>query len=248
MQKATLVLVHGYPFDHHMWDAVIASLGKTVPILALDLPGFGGRPLLPVEPSIEALADDLATELARRKIERVVLAGMSMGGYVALAFAERHASQVAALGIVSSQSIADTDEIRAGRLAMISKVATDGPDAAVEAAIPKLFSPQNARNNALTAIPHAGARSAGVEGIQWALRAMAGRQDRTGVLRALRVPISIIHGTEDQLIPVDRALQLAESLPGAEWAPIPGAGHATPLEAPTEVASALQRLCARTQA
>src|SRR4051812_37554591 len=117
MSATPLVLLHGYPFDHTMWDTVAASLVREV--IAPDLRGFGQTALGEAEPSIDVMADDIAHLLDHRKFGRAIVAGFSMGGYVALAFAERYPSRLSGLGLINSQALADTEEARAGRRAII---------------------------------------------------------------------------------------------------------------------------------
>src|ERR1051325_4231805 len=123
-----LVLIHGYPLDHTMWFGVIAALGGGVRTIAPDLRGFGKSGAPHGEPSLDALAEDIIHLLERDEIPRAVIAGMSMGGYVALALAEMARERVAGLALVNSQTYADTDEARNGRREMIKKVRVEGPD------------------------------------------------------------------------------------------------------------------------
>ncbi|MCI0366470.1 MAG: alpha/beta hydrolase, partial [Phycisphaerales bacterium] len=193
----TLVLLHGYPFDHTMWEHVIRGLGPDRKVIAPDLRGFGSPPGA-AEPSLDLMADDVATKFEGPAF----VAGFSMGGYVALALAERYPERIAGLALVSSQAAADADAVRDGRRAMIEKVLKQGTKAATNAALPKLFSKPDP---AWTAYPLKGAERAGVAGITWALEAMARRPDRTAVLQRLGKPILILHSTQDQFILVDRA-------------------------------------------
>ena len=103
MKEIPLLLIHGYPFDHTMWFSTIASLGSKAKVIAPDLPGFGKEPALRgTKPSMEAYADFLVRQLGDYHYEKVAVAGMSMGGYVALAFAEKHPSRIACLGPISA--------------------------------------------------------------------------------------------------------------------------------------------------
>jgi pimeloyl-ACP methyl ester carboxylesterase len=169
---------------------------------------------------------------------------MSMGGYVALAFAERHKNSLAGLGLISTQATADTSETQQSRRVMIEKIRHQGTAPALEAILPKLFSDENQDDAELKLFPSEGAKNAGVEGLCWALEAMARRGDRTELLRTLSVPAAVIHGTSDKLIPAARARQMSESIPDSKYFEFP-AGHATPLEAPKDVATALLDLLER---
>src|SRR5438093_4173329 len=137
MATMPLVLLHGYPFEHTMWDKVSARL--TCDVIAPDLRGFGGTPVGEAAPSVELMAGDVAQLLDQKKIHRAVLAGFSMGGYVALCFAVRYSERLDGFALINSNTLADTEEVRAGRRAMIEKVRREGARVAAEAAIPKLF-------------------------------------------------------------------------------------------------------------
>jgi pimeloyl-ACP methyl ester carboxylesterase len=243
MKKYPLVLIHGYPFDHTLWFSTIASLGANARVIAPDLPGFGKTPVLAEEsPSMEAMADYISKTLEENSVERAVVAGMSMGGYVALAFAERHPKKLAGLGLISTQAAADSPETLNGRKQMIGKIRAEGPSAAIGALLPKLFANTEMKNPDLENYPINAAREAGIEGLCWALEAMAKRPDRTNVVTSLLLPVLVAHGNEDKLIPFAKARELAERCINPIFVEVPGAGHATPLEGPDHVASGLARL------
>jgi 3-oxoadipate enol-lactonase len=243
MKEPPLLLIHGYPFDHTMWFSTIASLGANARVIAPDLPGFGKNPALrDAKPSMRAYAEYLVRLLDENKSETAIIAGMSMGGYVALALAEKYPERVLGLGLISSQAGADTSESRQGRLELIKKIRASGPSVAVDAVLPKLFSDEKGKKPELKEYPVDGANAAGVEGLCWALEAMARRKDRTDFLQSLRIPVLIVHGSEDKIVPGTRARQLAETLRDPILVELPGVGHASPLEAPDHVAAALARL------
>jgi pimeloyl-ACP methyl ester carboxylesterase len=245
MNATPLVLLHGYPFDHTMWGKVRGHLAQDV--IAPDLRGFGQTPAGKDEPSLDAMADDLSRLLDREKVSQAIVAGFSMGGYVALAFAERHPRQVAGLGLVNSQTLSDTEEARAGRRTMIEKVRREGARAAADAALPKLFGRAHAGKEEFARFAIQGAQQAGVAGITWALEAMARRPDRTAVLEKLPAPVLLIHSSDDQFIPAERAHALAERMPQALYIEIDGIGHCSPLESPELVAKGLSELALRAE-
>lgn len=245
MNVPALVLLHGYPFDHTLWDQVAASIGGDLKILTPDLRGFGGQPASADPPSLDRMAEDINRLLDQHEIGRAVIAGMSMGGYVALAFAQHYPGRLAGLGLVSTQARADTEEAKAGRRAMIEKIRREGPDTAAQAAIPKLFAREHANRPEFVRFPATGAAKAGAEGLAWALEAMARRPDRTPLLESVRVPVLVIHGVEDQFIPAEKAKEMAKLAADSAYLEIPNAGHATPVEAPAAVAQGLVELMKR---
>lgn len=238
-----IILIHGYPLDHTLWRDVVPLLEKETAVYTPCLPGFGDNPTLPQKPSFDHIADHLLGTYELHQLSTAAIFGMSMGGYVALAFAEKYPEKLAALGLVSSQTGADSEEGRAGRFKMIQKINHEGAKVAAEAIAPKMFAPANAER--FKAVVYEGAEKARAQGLTWALEAMANRPDRTGILKNLSVPVAIIHGTEDQIIPAEKAKNLASQLPRSLYTEIPGAGHGSPLEAPEAVAKAILELTRR---
>ncbi len=230
-----LVLLHGYPFDGSIWAGVIDVLKWKENVGTPNLPGFGGAPVLGGEPSLERMADEVLKGLDRR----VVLAGFSMGGYVALALAQKAPERVAGLALINSQPFADSEEARAGRRAMIENVRKEGVSVATEAALGKMFAPTRTNDPDLARHVREGANKAGAEGIIYALEAMARRPDRTEFLENFDVPKLLLHSPEDRFIPVELVRMLGMRLSNVQYVEIPEAGHATPLEAPGVVAQAL---------
>lgn len=242
MKTKSLVLIHGYPFDHAMWYGVIAALGAGTRVFAPDLRGFGNTELGPEEPALEVMADDLEAMLKAQGVEKTVVAGMSMGGYVALAYAERYPARLAGLGLVNTQAGEDSEEGRSNRRSLIAKIKKEGTGAALQAILPKLFSPDQTNNEDLIAIARQAAETAGIQGLTWALEAMARRPDRSDLLKKLDIPVSVIHSSEDKIIPPAKARAMAELCRKPHYFQIRGAGHCSPLEAPDLVAQELARL------
>ncbi|AEE46903.1 alpha/beta fold hydrolase [Cellulomonas fimi] len=242
-----LVLLHGFPLDHRMWDATAAAVPGTRAVLAVDLPGTPGATDALPEPSLEASADLVAAELRAAGVERAVVAGLSMGGYVALALAERHPHLVAGLALVDTKSAADTDEARANRL-RIADAAQDG--ATVEPVRPMasavLGETTRAARPELVDVVSGWIDDQPPVGVAWSQRAMAARPDRTDVLQAFPGPVQVVVGDEDTITPVEAAEHLVETARDAQLVVVARAGHLSALEAPDAVAAALADLAQRT--
>ena len=243
MPDAPLVLIHGYPFSHSLWFSTIAALGATARVIAPDLPGFGKNPVRRQgKASLDQAADYIAEVLDEHQQKAAVIAGMSMGGYVALAFAEKYPERTLGLGLISTQAAADSPEAKEGRFAMIKKIREQGAAAASDAILAKLFAGDILKNPSLRDYPVEGALAAGIDGLSWALEAMAARPDRTDLVRSLDIPVLILHGLEDKIVPALKARELAESCLKPILVELRGVGHGSPLEAPDQVAAALARL------
>jgi len=242
-----LVLVHGFPVDHRMWDETVGQLAA--PALAVDLPGFGEAPDAAGEPSVDAFADAVAAALDARGVRRAVVAGMSMGGYVALALAERHPALVAGIALVDTKTVADAPAARENRLRIAAEADASGTVDAVRGMSETMLGETSRRTRPDLVRTVAGwigeQRPASVA---WAQRAMAARPDRTAVLEAYEGPVTVVVGTEDELTPVEDAEHtLAHTSAASDGALVlaPDAGHLAALEAPEHVAGALDRLRAR---
>ncbi len=253
-----LVLLHGFPFDALMWEDVVMRL-PDVPILTVDAPGFGDSPSFEdvaravnrpgVAPSLEVVADAIADVLHREGIHRVVPVGLSMGGYVALAFAERHYSLLAGIGLLDTKATADDAAGRANRLRIAEAAEGEaGSDAVAPMVDVLLGATTKAERPDLVAEITGLLAAAPPAGIAWAQRAMAARPDRTEVLAPLDVPVLVLRGAEDVISPQEAAEAMAHELKDVEVVVVPDAGHMTAMEQPDDVAEALRRLWERSSA
>jgi pimeloyl-ACP methyl ester carboxylesterase len=247
---APLVLLHAFPLERSMWRPVAGRLAAAgVPAVLVDLPGLGESPLPDGVPDLAVSADAVAGVLDALELPRAVVAGVSMGGYVALALARRHPGRLAGLALVDTKAEADGDAARTTRERVAAAV--EGPEgtAALDPMLEALLGPTTRADRAELAGEVAAAlRAARPEGVAWSQRAMAARPDSTALLPGITVPAAVVVGAEDGLAPPAQAAAMAEALPDAVLTEIPRAGHLTPLEAPDAVAAALLGLAARVPA
>lgn len=237
---ACLVLLHGFPLDHRMWDGVVALLPADVTVVVPDLPGLGASPLDPdLEPSVESSADAVAAAVREAGIESAVVAGLSMGGYVAMALAERHPDLVAGLALVDTRSTPDSAEARSKRLRVADEVLAAHSVAAVSDVSALVGATTRSHRPDVVARLESWAREQSPEGVAWSQRAMAARPDRSAVLSTLAGPSTVVVGEEDELTPPTAAEHMVALLTGAHYVVVPGAGHMSAVEAPAEVAAAL---------
>ncbi|WP_454051386.1 alpha/beta fold hydrolase [Cellulomonas sp. Marseille-Q8402] len=242
-----LVLLHAFPLDSRMWSDVAALVPGDGPVVAVDLPGLGSARGLPLpEPSLEASADAVAAALVAAGHEHGVVAGLSMGGYVALALAERRPALVAGIGLLDTKSTADPAEARANRLRVADVVERAGTVDEVLPMATALLGTASREHLELVARLEAWIGAQPPAGVAWSQRAMAARPDRTAVLEGYRGPALVLVGEEDQPTPVAAARTMADAL-GVPPVVVPGAGHLTAVEAPSVVAQALGDLVLRTR-
>ncbi len=235
-----LVLLHGFPLDRSIWRHVTGLLQDHARVILPDLRGYGQSPVTDGVYTMRLLADDLAVLLDRLHLDRVTLAGHSMGGYVALAFAKSYPDRLSGLALVTTQAAADLPERAEGRLKLAAEVEKRGSVAVVEASLAR-YSPDAAvleetRQVMLRADPRAVAGS---------LRGMAQRPDMTGFLPEVKVPSLVVAGAADELIPPQRSEEMAGLLPQGKLVMIAGGGHMVMLESPQVTAEALKDLIER---
>ncbi|MBF0688789.1 MAG: alpha/beta fold hydrolase [Cellulomonas sp.] len=244
MTTTPIVLLHAFPLDHRMWDDVAADLGRTHRVLAPDLPVPVGEPL--PDPSLEDAADHVAAVIRGAGDGPAVVAGLSMGGYVALALLERHPELVAGLALVDTKSTADTPEAAARRRSVADEVQAAGTVDPVRG-MPDVLLGETTRS----ARPEVVERVTAWIGEQdparvaWAQRAMAARPDRTDVLADFRGPVVVVVGDEDEVTGADSAEHMAAAVDQALLVVVPRVGHLSAVEDPAAVRTALAELLQR---
>ena len=234
---APLVLLHGYPLDHHLWNEVAPLLEDTFELILPDLRGFGGSSSVDTFYAMEDFALDIAALLDHLEIQKAGIVGHSMGGYVALAFARVYPERVSGLGLVSSQVLADPPDRKEARYKSAAEVADKGIASVVETMTPKFTADPRLQQFARQSMEQQ--QPAAYIG---ALKAMAERVDSTPLLSSLEIPVVIVHGDADALIPIDRAREVKAAVPGAHLVEVAGAGHMPMMEAKEETAEALKHL------
>ena len=224
-----LLLLHAFPLDRRMWRVTAAALASRYRVITLDFRGFG-ESTLTAAPSLELLADDAAALLDALGLPIAAVVGLSMGGYVALAFAARHPSRLGALVLADTRAGADSPAARQGRDDGIALVRSSGTTAFVEPLPAKLLSPRaSEETRGLVRALAAQQRDTAIAG---ALAAMRDRPDRSAELAALRCSTLILVGAEDTVTPPAESHAMARVIPGARVVLLPGAGHLSNLEAP----------------
>ena len=235
-----LVLLHAFPLDRRMWAEELARLSDVRRVIAVDLRGFGESPLWG-EPSVDDYADDVARLLDALGIPMAAVAGLSMGGYVALAFAARHRGRLSALILADTRAAADSEVARAAREATMRQVRQDGPAAFLDGVPERLLSRHASEDLRARVRALCDDRA---EAVLAGTRALAGRPDRTSLLPAIDVPTLVVCGGEDTTSPAPEMRNLAQAIPGAEYVEIAGAGHLSNLESPGRFDDALARFLA----
>jgi pimeloyl-ACP methyl ester carboxylesterase len=234
-----VVLLHGYPFNRSMWREQVEALGDAYRVLTPDLRGLG-ETTVANEATIDEMAQDVASLLDQLGIERTVLGGLSMGGYVALSFYRRYPLRVRGLVLADTRPQADTDEARRNRREQAQTILREGMQSIADGFLTKVLAPET-----LTEQPDVVARvremitSTDRQGAVAALQAMAARTDQTDLLPRILAPALILVGSEDKLTPPTDAELMHREIRGARLEIIEGAAHVSNIERPAEFNRAL---------
>lgn len=237
-----LLLLHAFPLSSEMWGPQVEAFRGRLPVIAPDDPGFGGTPSAAPEGWMDAAADQAAEALKAAGVDRAVVVGLSMGGYVAFSFVRRHPELVAGLVLANTRSGADPNAAKETRAALAARLRTEGNGFLADSPPPLL---SEGAPSALLEQVQGIIRRQPAEAIAGAALGMASRVDSTGDLAGIAVPTLVITSSGDKLIPADATSPMAQQIPGAELLVIEGAGHLSNLEAPNEFNQALEGLIRR---
>lgn len=232
-----LVLLHGFPLDHSIWDNVTPLLENTFDLIIPDLRGFGESTTVDTSYTMDDLTSDIAGLLDHLGIKKTAIAGHSMGGYVALAFARLYPEKVSGLGLIATQALADTPDRKEGRYKSAADVEKTGINSVVDAMTTKFTS-----NERLQEIARKTMERQQPTAYIGALKAMAERTDSTSLLGTMDYPVVIIHGDADALIPIDRAYEMKNPISHAHFVELKGIGHLPMMESVKETTGGLKKL------
>jgi pimeloyl-ACP methyl ester carboxylesterase len=227
-----VVFLHGFPHNRSLWTPQVHGLVDRARCVAPDLRGFGETTVAGPY-SMDQYADDVASLLDALRIERAVVAGLSMGGYVAFSLWRRHRSRVRALVLADTRAGADSDVARGKRDEMIAMALGRGSGAVAEAMITGMVGKgTRARSPEVVDEVQRMLACAPVDGIIGALEALKSRVDSTPTLATIDVPTLIVVGEEDVLTPVAESRTMHEGIRGSVLEIIGGAGHVSNVERP----------------
>jgi pimeloyl-ACP methyl ester carboxylesterase len=229
-----LVLLHAFPLDRAMWRPQVEALRTDYRVLTPDLRGFGGTSPFTGTPALEQMADDVAALLDAAGVrEPVVLGGLSMGGYVTLAFVRKYPERLRGLILADTRADADSAEARSNRDRLVVFARSNPARAVAGQLLPKLLSEATReRRPEVVAEVERLAAAQSAAGLVGALQAMRDRPDSTDLLRRVTVPTLVVVGAADALTPPALAQAMVQALPDARLATIEWAGHLANLEQP----------------
>lgn len=237
-----VVLIHGFPLNRTMWVGQWQALARDFRVIVPDLRGFGDSQVVPGVATMEAMADDVMGLLEVLGVEqRIVLGGLSMGGYVALAFARKYRERLKGLILCDTRAKADSEQAKENRRRVAERVLREGPGFIADEMIPRLCCEktfrtrpdviEKLRSMIVTAPP---------EGVAAASLGMAERPDSTALLSQLPCPVLVLVGQFDAISPPEEMEAIAKEIPDAQFTVIPDAGHMAPMEQPELVSEAIR--------
>jgi 3-oxoadipate enol-lactonase len=237
-----IIFIHSFAFTHEMWVSQVSALPQKYFAVTYDIRGFGKSPVGDGQYTMEMFVDDLAALLNHLKLNSVVLCGLSLGGYIALRFAEKFPDHLKGLILCDTQSEADTNEGKINRAQSIQLLKTAGLSAFAEKFLPKLVSEQTQKQHPeLLDRLRKTILAQNLLALCGGQLALLSRTDTTDFLAKISFPTLVIHGEEDALIPLNQAKAMSGRIPNSQLEVIPHAGHNTNLENPDLFNQALVR-------
>lgn len=235
-----VVLLHAFPLNSRMWRSQAEALADYRRVITPDYPGFGRSPGSPAQPDVGYYAKCVRVLLDRLGLEKVVLGGISMGGYVAFECMRQFPGRVSALVLANTRPDPDSEEARESRKAMARRVAEEGMEVLIELQMQRLLAKSTLQNDEATVeLVRGMILESNPNGVVAALSAMRERPDSTPLLPRISVPTLVIGGAEDDISSPEVMGEMAEKIPDSRHIVLEGAGHLSNLEAPAEFDAAL---------
>lgn len=241
-KNKAIIFVHGFPYDHMMWKEQIKEFSQNNFCVAYDIRGLGQSPAGIGQFTMESFVDDLEMTIDELKLDKPILCGLSMGGYISLRALERFPEKFSAAILCDTKSEADNNEGKLKRAAGIKRINNEGLSPFAKDFITNCFGDYFKQNkkDELEKIIEASSKFDPV-GVKGSLLAMLGRTDTTAILEKINTPTLLICGEEDKLTPPAVMKEMQKKIKNAEYAEVKNAGHMTPVENPKEVNEAIKR-------
>jgi pimeloyl-ACP methyl ester carboxylesterase len=235
-----VLLIHAFPMNADMWRPQLERVPEGWRFIAPDVRGAGPEPSAAGPFTLDDVAADLAAFMDHLKLDRAVIGGLSMGGYITFALFRRSPERFDGIILADTKAEADTPEGREGRRAMIELVRAKGPAAIAEQMLPKLLSAATReRQPQIVSTVRSMIEGRNVEGIAGALEAMMARPDSTPGLSQVNCPALILVGAHDEITPEASARAMEQRLERSRVVVLPDAGHLSNLESPDAFSRAL---------
>ncbi|MDP8976234.1 MAG: alpha/beta hydrolase [Actinomycetota bacterium] len=229
-----VILLHAFPLHSGMWQPQLDALSSRHRVIAPDLKGFGASdaPEDVSSYSMANYADEVASLLSALELDRAVVVGLSMGGYVAFSLLDRHRELVAGLVLADTRAGRDSEQVLERRIEQQRKVREEGTVAVIDTLLDALLSEHTREHRPQVVVEARRLMDNPTAGFVGALEAMKTRPDATSRLGNIDVPTLVLVGDHDQLSTPEEARAMHEQIPGSRFTVLPNAGHLTNLEVP----------------
>lgn len=240
-ESKTMLFVHGFPFDYTMWQTQVDEFSKDFKCVSYDIRGLGESPAGDGQFTMESFVDDLEAILNELKLNRPILCGLSMGGYISLRALERIQEKFSAAILCDTKSEADNNEGKLKRAAGIKRINKEGLAPFAKDFITNCFG-EDFRQNKKINFERIIAKSSQFNpvGVKGSLLAMLSRSDTTMNLGKINIPTLLICGEQDTLTPQSIMKDMFHKINKADFVEVPNAGHMTPIENPQLVNKAIR--------
>jgi len=232
-ENSAIIFLHGFPYSHKMWLKQIDKLKDKYYCITYDIRGLGESEVGDGQYTMESFVDDLMFVIDELKLNKPVLCGLSMGGYIVFRAIEREEEKFSAVIFCDTKSNADSNEAKITRANNIKRINKEGLYNFVVEFITNFFYPESIKilgNEFIQLIEEA--KNFNPVGVKGSLLAMMGRTDTTDYLSKIKIPTLLLCGKYDKLTPPNAMQEVAEKINKSEFYIVPNAGHITPIENP----------------
>lgn len=245
-KNKSIVFLHGFPYDHTMWKAQIDVVSEKYFCVTYDIRGLGESPVGDGQYTMESFVDDLETIIDELRLDKPILCGLSMGGYIGLRALERMEEIFSAVILCDTRADADGNEGKLKRAVAIKRINTEGLAPFTKDFVTNCYGDHYKQNHKEEFEKRiAKSTTFNPVGVKGSLLAMLGRNDTTEYLSKIKIPVLVICGEFDALTPPTVMKPLAEKGIGSEFVVIKNSGHMSPIENPKEVNEAIEKFLDR---
>ncbi|MBK5209374.1 MAG: alpha/beta fold hydrolase [Flavobacteriaceae bacterium] len=244
-EASVIIFIHGFPLNKSMWDKQLKSLKDDYRVIAYDIRGHGNTDVGAIDFSIDLFVNDLLGFMDALKIEKTIICGLSMGGYIALNAIENHSDRFTALILSDTNCTADSPEAIEKRMNTIISIKENGVEKLANNLLPNLFAPESFETNSeeIAAVKEMIVTTS-KQSLYNSLHALANRNETCSKLSGIKVPVLILVGEEDKITPIEAARAMNVKIRNANLHIIPHSGHLSNLENPYEFNSQLTKFMA----
>ncbi len=227
----SIILIHGFPFDHTLWDSIISNLKEDYYCVTYDIRGFGNSEFNSGQYTMESYAEDLENIILKLELDKPILCGFSMGGYIALRTNEKLQGKFKALILANTTTSSDNDEAKLKRASAISSINSDGVEPFVDKFFSVAFSEEFNKNETqkLKELKNKILDFSPI-GIKGALLAMVSRTDTTESLSKIDIPVLLITADNDKVIPPETMKDMADRIKNSTFVSLKNSGHVSMIE------------------